>query len=69
MSAASVLGGDFGSAGLRQLACGTKNANQARRLLALAAVYDGLPRDEAARIGGTQQRVISPYEPEVILNS
>ena len=61
MSAAIVVRGDFGCAGLRQLACGTKNANQARRLLALAAVYDGLPRDEAARIGGTQRQTLRDW--------
>lgn len=61
MSAAIVLRADFGSAELRRLACGTRNANQARRLLALAAVYDGMARDEAARIGGTQRQTLRDW--------
>ena len=44
MSAAIGLRLDFGAAELRTLAGRTKNASQARRLLALAAVYDGKPR-------------------------
>jgi hypothetical protein len=33
---------------LRRLAAGTKNANQSRRLLSLAAVLDGMNRAQAA---------------------
>jgi transposase len=61
MSAAIVLRVDFGSADLRRLACGTQNANQARRLLALAAVYDGMARVDAARIGGTQRQTLRDW--------
>ena len=61
MSAAIVLRADFGSAELRRLACGTRNANQARRLLALAAVYDGMTREDAARIGGTQRQTLRDW--------
>ena len=43
MSAAIGLRLDFGAAELRTLAGRTKKASQARRLLALAAVYDGKP--------------------------
>ncbi len=42
---------DFDAAALRLLARRTRDANQGRRLLALAAVYDGGARAEAARIG------------------
>ena len=42
---------DFDAASLRELAKKTRDANQSRRLLALAAVYDGARRDAAARIG------------------
>ena len=61
MSAAIVSRADFGSAELRRLACGTRNANQARRLLALAAVYDGMRREDAARIGGTQRQTLRDW--------
>ena len=61
MSAAIVLRADFGSIELRRLACGTQNANQARRLLALAAVYDGMTREDAARIGGTQRQTLRDW--------
>jgi transposase len=43
---------DFSATALRALARQTKNAAQARRLLALAAIYDGASRTEAAKIGG-----------------
>ena len=38
---------------LRRLARGTKDGPQARRLLALAEIYDGGSGTDAARIGGT----------------
>jgi len=41
MGAAIGLREDFGSADLRVLARSSKDANQARRLLALAVIYDG----------------------------
>jgi len=44
---------DFGAAELRALAARSKDGPQARRLLALAAVVEGKPRTEAARITGT----------------
>ena len=37
---------------LRRLAASTKDANQSRRLLSIAAVLDGMSRTDAARIGG-----------------
>ena len=41
MGSAVSLGTDFDGRGLRLLARQTKDANQARRLLALASIYDG----------------------------
>ena len=41
------LRADFDAAGLRSAARRTRDAAQARRLLALAAVYDGATRTEA----------------------
>jgi hypothetical protein len=43
---------DFDAPGLRAAARKSEDSGQARRLLALAAVYDGAMRTEAARIGG-----------------
>ena len=51
MAAAIALRDDFDGRALRRLAKGTKDAAQARRLLALAAIYDGGSRGDAARIG------------------
>lgn len=61
MSAAIKLREDFCAAELRRLACGTGDADQVRRLLALAAVYDGMARDDAARIGGTQRQTLRDW--------
>ena len=44
------LGEDFDAAQLRAAARHSKDAGQARRLLALAAIYEGANRTEAARI-------------------
>ncbi len=43
---------DFDAAAVRTLARRTQDSNQSRRLLALAAIYDGGSRGDAARIGG-----------------
>jgi hypothetical protein len=45
------LRSDFDAAALRRLARRTKDSPQARRLLALAAIYDGASRVEVAQIG------------------
>ncbi len=51
---AGVIGlrGDYDAGALRAAAKRTKDGPQARRLLALAAIYDGATRTEAAKIGG-----------------
>ena len=43
---------DYDAAQLRALAKASRNADQSRRLLALAEIYDGRLRTKAARIGG-----------------
>ena len=55
------LRGDFGAAALRAAARRTKDAAQARRLLALAAIYDGATRTEAARIGGVTLQIVRDW--------
>ena len=39
----------------------TKNANQSRRLLALAEIYDGGSRSDAARIGGVGLQLVRDW--------
>jgi hypothetical protein len=46
------LRADFDAPRLRTAARKTKDAAQARRPLALAAIYDGASRTEAARVRG-----------------
>jgi transposase len=52
MAAAIALRGDYESAQLRNLARQSEDADQVRRLLALALVYDGGSRSAGARAGG-----------------
>ena len=52
MASAVGLRDDFDVGALRRLARMSGHANQVRRLLALAVIYDGGARHEAARVGG-----------------
>ena len=61
MGATIGLREDFGSADLRVLARSSKDANQARRLLALAVIYDGGRRTEAARTSGVGLQIIRDW--------
>ena len=55
------LRSDFGSGQLRRFARRTKDAPQARRLLALAAIYDGATRTQAAAIGGVTLQIVRDW--------
>ncbi len=55
------LRSDFDAGALRSVAKKTKNAAQARRLLALAAVYDGATRVEAAKIGDVTLQIVRDW--------
>jgi transposase len=55
------LRGDFDAKKLRTAARGTRNAAQARRLLALAAIYEGGRRTEAAQIGGVTLQIVRDW--------
>jgi len=46
---------------LRRLAASTKDANQSRRLLSIAAVLDGMSRAEAAKIGGMDRQTLRDW--------
>ena len=61
MGAAIALSEDFDAASLRRLARSTRNANQSRRLLALAEIYDGGSRSDAARIGGVGLQIVRDW--------
>ncbi len=52
---------DFDGKALRRLARRSRDAGQARRLLALAEVYDGGSRGDAARIGGVTLQSIRDW--------
>ena len=61
MSAPIPLRRDFEASQLRGLARRTKDGPQARRLLALAAIYDGARRSEAAKIGGVGLQIVRDW--------
>lgn len=55
------LRADFDAQTTRAAARRSKDAPQARRLLALAAIYDGASRTEAARIGGVTLQIVRDW--------
>lgn len=52
---------DYTSEALRRLAKRTRDAAQARRLLAIAAVIDGASREEAAKAGGMDRQTLRDW--------
>ena len=52
---------DFDAAMVRAAAKRSKDGPQARRLLALAAIYEGATRTEAAKIGGVTLQIIRDW--------
>ena len=52
---------DFTAAHMRVAAKRTKDGPQARRLLALAAIYDGGTRSDAAKIGGVTLQIVRDW--------
>jgi transposase len=61
MGAAVRLRDDYEAGQLRQLAKRSDDADQTRRLLSLAAIYDGGSRTEAARIGGVGLQTVRDW--------
>ena len=61
MAKAIALRADHGADDLRRLARASRDASQTRRLLALAAIYDGASRTEAARIGGVGLQIVRDW--------
>ena len=56
-----LLRTDFDALRMRAAAKAAKDGPQARRLLALAAIYDGGPRSEAAKIGGVTLQIVRDW--------
>ncbi len=61
MPSAVRLRDDFDASTLRGMACESKDSRQIRRLLALAAVYDGMSRSAAAEIGGMDRQSLRDW--------
>ena len=61
MPAPLKLRDDYSAEALRKLAKVCKNNHQARRLLSLAAVIDGMDRTDAARIGGMDRQTLRDW--------
>ena len=55
------LRADYSAEQLRSAAKASKDAAQARRLLALAAIYDGVSRTEAARVGAVTVQIVRDW--------
>ena len=55
------LRADYDAARLRLAARESRDAGQTRRLLALAAIYDGATRSEAASIGGVTVQIVRDW--------
>ena len=61
MSACIALRDDYDSLELRRLAKVSRDPRQVRRLLALAAAYDGMSRTEAAKVGGMDRQTLRDW--------
>ena len=61
MSASIKLRSDYTASELRRFAGQSTDAKQARRLLSLAAVYDGMDRAQAAKIGGMDRQTLRDW--------
>jgi len=61
MGTAVKMRTDYTVAELRRLAKVSRDANQSRRLLSLAAVADGMRREVAARVGGMERQTLRDW--------
>ena len=61
MPSAVRLREDYSAEELRALARRSKDVNQSRRPLSLAAVRDGMDRGSAARIGGMDRQTLRDW--------
>ena len=61
MAAAIELRADYAADDLRRRAKASRDARQTRRLLALAVIYEGGSRTEAARVGGVTLQIVRDW--------
>lgn len=61
MAAPIALRSDFTADQLRRQARSVQDAGQARRMLALATIYDGGSRSDAARVGGVTLQIVRDW--------
>src|ERR1700744_1937677 len=61
MAAPLALRPDYDGPGLRTLARQSRDADQTRRLLALASIYDGGSRSAAAKLGGVGLQIVRDW--------
>src|SRR3979411_15 len=61
MGQAIAVRRDYTSGKLRRVRAREKNAAQTCRLLAIAAVFDGASREEAAKIGGMDRQTLRDW--------
>ena len=61
MAGSIVLRGDYSGPDLRRLARRCGDADQVRRLLALAVILDGGSRGEAAKVGGVTLQIVRDW--------
>ncbi len=61
MAAAIGVRSDYTSADLRRFARRCRDADQVRRLLAVAVILDGGSRSEAARMGGVTLQIVRDW--------
>jgi transposase len=61
MAAPIALRSDFNAAALRSLAKHARDPDQTRRLLALAAIYDGHARSHAAQLAGVGLQIVRDW--------
>ena len=61
MGQAIAVRTDYTSGEVRRFAKRAKDAAQARRLLAIAAVLDGASREDAAKIGGMDRQTLRDW--------
>src|SRR6201985_82992 len=61
MGRAGAVRADYTAGEVRRVAKRAKDAAQARRLVAIAAVLDGASRTEAAKIGGMDRQTLRDW--------
>lgn len=61
MGSAIAMRTDYSARELRRLAKSSRDSQQSRRLLSLAAVLDGMIREDAARVGGMDRQTLRDW--------